>query len=289
MWQHPQIEIFTNIEFDHPDVFMSLEQIRNDFLDFANQLPKDGILIACGDDPQLKILLREYQGRRITFGFSPANDYVIKKTTNAKTKTFFWVNAYGTSLGEFCLNVSGDFNAVNALGAIIAAIEVGLPIDKIKASFLKFTGSKRRFEYIGKLTSGALIIDDYAHHPTEIKKTLKAFRQSFPKSEIVCIFQPHTYSRTKALFGDFVHSFANADTLILTDIYPSLREKEDKTVSSRLLADKIAFIHKDVIYLPKLDNVVEYIDQKRFGEDVVIVTMGAGDVYKISEKLKIKN
>lgn len=289
LWQHPQIAIFTNIEFDHPDIFTSIEQIRNDFLIFANQLPENGILIACGDDPQLKILLKEYKGRKITFGFSPNNDYVIKKITTVDTKTFFWVNAYDTSLGEFLLNVAGEFNAVNALGAVILAVEVGLPVEKIKTSLLKFTGSKRRFEYVGKLDSGALIFDDYAHHPTEIKKTLKAFRQSFSKSKIICIFQPHTYSRTKALFNDFIHSFTDADIIILTDIYPSLREKEDKTVSSKILADKVTSVHGNIIYLSKPDNVVEYIDQKHYGKDTVIVMMGAGDIYKISEKLKIKS
>jgi len=289
LWQHPQIAIFTNIEFDHPDIFTSLEDIRNDFRIFANQLSNNGLLIACGDDPQIRILLKEYKGKSITFGFSPNNDYVIKKTTTAEAKTFFWITAYDTSLGEFLLNLSGEFNVVNALGAIITAVEIGLPIDRIKTSLLKFTGSKRRFEYIGKLTSGALIFDDYAHHPTEIKKTLRAFRQSFSKSKIVCIFQPHTYSRTKVLFDDFVHSFTDADMVILTDIYPSLREKEDKTVSSKLLVDKISAVHKDVIYLPKLDNVIKYIDQKRYGENILIITMGAGDIYKISEKLKIKS
>lgn len=287
LWQHPQISIFTNIEFDHPDIFTSLEEIVKDFFIFANQLPENGILIACGDDPQLRILLKEYKGQRVTFGFSPSNDYVIKKITVGEGKIFFWVNFQNTSLGEFCLNVSGEFNAVNALGAIIAALEIGLPIGIIKTSLLKFTGSKRRFEYVGKLTSGAFFFDDYAHHPTEIKKTLKAFRESFPKSKIVCIFQPHTYSRTRALFDDFVHSFMDADTVILTEIYPSLREKEDKTVSAKLLVDKITSIHKDVIYLSKLDNVIEYIDQKNYGEDVVIITMGAGDIYKIVQSLNL--
>lgn len=289
LWQYPQMAIFTNIEFDHPDIFTSLDQIRNNFQAFASQLPESGILIACGDDPQIKMLLYKYKGRKITFGFSPSNDYVIKKITTAEAKTFFWVNAYSTSLGEFSLNLSGEFNAINALGAIISAIELGLSIQKIKVGLQKFTGSKRRFEYIGKLTTGALVFDDYAHHPTEIKKTLKAFRQSFPKSKIVCIFQPHTYSRTKVLFDDFVHSFSDADAVILSDIYPSFREKEDKTVSSKLLVDKIVPIHKDVIYLPKSDNVVKYIDQKRYGEDVLIITMGAGDIYKITQNLEFKS
>lgn len=289
LWQHPIISIFTNIEFDHPDVYESIDQMRNDFLTFANQLPGNGALIACGDDSQSKKLIKSYKGKVVTFGFSPNNDFILDRVTVSDGKTFFWVSSRGTSLGEFSINVVGDFNALNALGAIVGALELGLSIDKIKTSISYFTGSKRRFEYVGKLETGAMLFDDYAHHPTEIKKTLHAFAQNFGRSKIVCIFQPHTYSRTKALFEEFAHSFSEADTVILTEIYPSLRETIDSNFSSRLLVDKIAFFNKNAFFLPKLPDVVKYIEQKAYGEDTIIITMGAGDVYKINEKLKMKD
>ncbi len=296
LWQNPKIEIFTNIEFDHPDIYKSVEQIRGDFLRFANKIPKEGILIAGGDDKQIKELLKDYSGSKITYGFSTSNDYVIEKVRYDSQKTFFWISSRGTSLGEFSLNTIGDFNVLNALASIITGVEIGLSLENIKKAVQKYTGSKRRFEFIGMLQTGGKVFDDYAHHPTEIKRTLYAIRKNNLKSKIVCIFQPHTYSRTEALFSDFANSFYDADTVILMDIYPSLREKKESTVSSEflthvsseLLAQKISQTHRDVIFLPDEASVVKYIGQKKYGEDTTIITMGAGDVYKISEKLNFK-
>ncbi|OGH13299.1 MAG: UDP-N-acetylmuramate--L-alanine ligase [Candidatus Levybacteria bacterium RIFCSPLOWO2_02_FULL_37_10] len=288
LWQNPKIEVFTNIEFDHPDIYKSVDEIREDFLRFANKIPKDGILIAGGDDKQIKELLKDYSGAKVTFGFSPVNDYVLEKVRYEDEKMFFWISAKGTSLGEFPLNAIGGFNISNALASIIAGVEVGLSLQNIKKAIGKYNGSKRRFEFIGRLKTGAKVFDDYAHHPTEIKKTLAAIRKNNSKSKIVCIFQPHTYSRTKALFSDFVTSFYDADTVILMAIYPSLREEKDSTVSSELLAQKISQTHRDVLFLPDESSVVEYIDKKKYGDNTIIITMGAGDVYKISEKLDFR-
>jgi len=288
LWQFPDLIIFTNIDFDHPDIYKSLDEIRDAFLKFSHNLGRDGILIANGDDEGLRPVIRQCQTKKITFGFSAANDYVISKVSLEGTKTFFQVSAYGMPIGEFSLNVIGDFNALNALGAVIAAIEIGLSLDKIKKGISQFWGSKRRLEFIGKLESGALVFDDYAHHPAEIRKTLRALRLSHPKEKIICVFQPHTYSRTKALFEDFVHSFSDADTVIFTDIYASLREKKDETVSAKLLSSKTSLVHKNSSFLPRLSDVVEYINQNQFPEDTIILTMGAGDVYKIAQNLKLK-
>jgi len=288
LWQNPKIEVFTNIEFDHPDIYKSVEEIREDFLKFANKIPKDGILIAGGDDREIKELLKDYSGAKITFGFSPLNDYVLENVRYEDGKMFFWVSSKGTSLGEFSLNTIGDFNASNALASIIAGVEVGLSLQNIKKSIGKYNGSKRRFEFVGSLRTGAKVFDDYAHHPTEIKRTLAAIKKNNSKSKIVCIFQPHTYSRTKALFSDFVTSFYDADTVILMAIYPSLREERDSTVSSELLAQKISQTHGHALFLPDESSVVKYIDQKKYDDNTIIITMGAGDVYKISEKLDFR-
>ena len=269
MWQHPKITIVTNIEFDHPDAYKSLDETRKRFLEFANQLPKDGVLITCGDDPQVKKLLFEFKGRKITYGTSSNNDFIVHEVLKG-------VN----------LSVFGDHNRLNATAAFIVGLEVGLSRKKIIKGLIQFKGSKRRSEFVGILSSGALIYDDYAHHPTEIQQTLKAFREKFPNSKIVCIFQPHTYSRTKSLFEQFSDSFKDVNTVILTDIYSSLREKPDPTVSMPDLAEKIG---KKALFLPALSDVVKYINNQRFGKGVIIITMGAGDVYKISEKLKVKS
>ena len=268
MWQHPKIAVLTNIEYDHPDVYSSLDDVRNGFVKFANQLPQDGVLITCGDDPQVQKLLLEYKGRKITYGSSEKNDFVVEKT-----------------LKDLELSVFGQHNKLNALAAFIVGIEVGLSNEQIIQGLMQFKGSKRRAEYVGTLESGALVYDDYAHHPTEIQKTLKAFKDKFPDKKIICIFQPHTYSRTKSLFEQFSNSFNDVNSVILTNIYSSLREKPDPTVSIDVLADKIRSKGGNALFLPKLSDVVEYVRSQSFGEDVVLITMGAGDIYKINQKL----
>lgn len=282
LWQHPKLAVFTNIEFDHPDIYDSIDKVRNGFAAFANSLFKDGILIANGDDMETGELLKELEDVKfLTYGLSSKNDFFAERLSFSGEKTFFWVTARGTSLGEFSINVSGTHNVLNALASIASCVELGLPVEKIKSGLSNFVGSKRRFEYVGQLKSGALAFDDYAHHPTEIKKTLEAFRKRFPKKKIVCIFQPHTYSRTKSLFEQFKTSFSDANTVILANIYPSLREKPDPHVSSERLAQEIAKVRSDVIFLPKLSDVVEYIDKIQPDRGTILVSMGAGDIYKI--------
>lgn len=268
MWQHPKIALITNIEFDHPDAYSSLDDTRKKFLAFANQLPKDGVLITCGDDPQVKKLLLKFKGRRITYGTNSDNDFVVDNI-----------------LKNIRLSVFGDHNRLNASAAFIVGLEIGLSKKQIKKGLTEFKGSKRRAEYIGKLSSGAKVYDDYAHHPTEIKKTLKAFREQFVKSKIVCIFQPHTYSRTKSLFEQFSQSFVDVDTVILTNIYSSLREKPDPTISMQDLALKIG---KKAVFIPELGDVLKYVQDQKYGKSVILITMGAGDVYKINEKLEFR-
>ena len=285
MWQQPQIAVITNIEYDHPDVYESLDDVHGAFLAFANQLSEKGALIVCGDDKEIQRLLTVYPRKAITYGFSPTNDYVITRSSISGEQTFFWVSAHGTELGEFAVRASGDHNALNALATVIVGLELGLPVEKIKKGLLAFRGSKRRLEFMGDLITGAKVYDDYAHHPTEIKTTLQALRKQYEKKKIVCIFQPHTYSRTKMLLNDFSKSFTVVDSVVLTDIYASAREQVDDSVSSLKLAELMAGQHKEVLYLATLSDVVKYIDQSRFRSDTVIVTMGAGDVYKIHGEL----
>ncbi len=285
--QKPDIAVVTNIEFDHPDIFKDIDDVRNNFLKFAKNISNKGVLIANGDDRQVKILLSEYSGYAVTFGFNPDNNYVISRLSISGERMFFWVEAYGKSMGEFMLNIAGEHNGLNALAAFIAAIESGLTIDKIKTGLAAFKGSKRRLEYIGVLNSGAKVYDDYAHHPTEIKKTLAGLKKQYPDKQIVCIFQPHTYSRTKNLFYDFAKAFDDCSEVLLSDIYASAREPADDTVSSELLAQEIAKNHKNVKHIGGLTEIIAHIDHNFYRSNTVIVTMGAGDIYKIHSLLKI--
>ncbi|HSX09800.1 MAG TPA: UDP-N-acetylmuramate--L-alanine ligase [Candidatus Saccharimonadales bacterium] len=286
LWQHPTFAIFTNIEHDHPDIYPTITAIRETFLSFAQKLPDKGLLIACGDNEEIKTLLKSYDKRVITYGFSQENNYVIDRVTVSGEQTFFWVKSHGVPLGEFVLRIPGEHNALNALAALIVCLELGLSIEKIKKGLLAFRGSKRRLEFIGDLRTGVKIYDDYAHHPTEIRTTLLALRQQYPKKHIVCVFQPHTYSRTKQFFQDFITCFGSVDTVLLTDIFASAREEVDPEVTSKHLAFALSNRHKAVIYLPKLTDVVQYINEKKYRTDTILVTMGAGDVYSIHSELE---
>jgi UDP-N-acetylmuramate--alanine ligase len=285
LWQRPKIGVITNIEFDHPDLYNSMIDLRKAFLDFANCIQKDGSLVACADDPETRLVLKEYGDRVITYGFSKSADYYIDKISIEPEKVFFWVNTKDASLGEFSLNVTGEHNALNALASIIVCLELGLSIENIKKGLLAFRGTKRRLEFVGNIPSGAMLYDDYAHHPTEIRKTLAAFKSSYPNKKIVCIFQPHTYSRTKSLFEQFVSSFNDADVVVIMDIFASSRENIDSSVSSKMLVEEISKMHKRALYLPNASDVVKYIGQENFGKDYILISMGAGNVYKIAKEL----
>ena len=181
IWQKPQVEVITNIELDHPDLYKNVEALVQDFKSFVGNLDKNGSLIICFDDEQNRKIIKEVSNIRniITYGFSPMSDYVISRFRQDGEDMYFWINHKGTTLGEFSVGLSGEFNALNALAGVITGVESGLPVDKIQTALQKYKGSKRRFEYVGRLSSGAFVYDDYAHHPTEISKTLKAFHESF--------------------------------------------------------------------------------------------------------------
>lgn len=285
LWQKPKTLVITNIEFDHPDLYADIEEVRVAYEKFTSQLSDDGLLVACGDDHEVQKLLKGFTRRKITYGFSPENDYVIKDVRISAGQTFFWVEAYKADLGEFTLKVIGEHNALNALAASIVCLELGIAITQVKKGLLAFVGTKRRLEYKGKLASSTLVYDDYGHHPTEIEKTLQSVQKNYPNHRIVCIFQPHTYSRTKKLFNDFLHAFDTVDELVVMEIYASLREKVDETVNAQLLANAIGHYVKKVVYREKLDDVVQYIAENNYNSSTIIITMGAGDVYKIGEDI----
>jgi UDP-N-acetylmuramate--alanine ligase len=281
LWQKPRIGVITNIEFDHPDVYPSLNDVVDAFIKFAGGIKPEGSLILNIDNEQTRKVLDKYTGRTITYGFSKNADFFIDRVNVNQDKTFFWIYNKDISLGEFSINVAGEHNALNALCATAVCLELGLSLEMIKKGLLSFAGTKRRMEYIKTTKGGVMIFDDYAHHPTEIKKTLETLRKTYPNKKIVCIFQPHTYSRTKALFEQFTSSFNDVHQIILTKIYASAREAIDPTVSSQLLAQSITKTGKEVLYIENLQDVIKYVDQKAYNREYVVITMGAGDIYKI--------
>lgn len=285
LYQNPDILVVTNIDFDHPDIYENLEEIKKVFIDFTKILNANGVLIACGDGAENRDFLKRVEARKITYGISPDNDYVLERASFTNDKMFFWVKSHGADLGQFSMNVFGEQNAVNALGAIVVGIESGLTVEQIRNGLGKFKGTKRRSEFIGNLPSGGLLYDDYAHHPVEIKNTLAAFRKAYPKHKIIPIFQPHMYSRTKALFTEFSTAFSDADQVLIAEIFPSFREEIDDSFSSSLLVEEVKKFGKDALYFPRLMDVVKYVTSQKFDKNTIIITMGAGDVYKIGKEI----
>lgn len=286
LFQHPEIIVVTNVDFDHPDIYASIDEIRQASVEFTKNLTPGGVLIACGDGDENRKFLNEVEVRKITYGFSPDNDYVIERVNNSPDKMFFWVKSHNALLGEFSMRIFGEQNALNALASIIVGLEISLSVENIKKGLSIFSGTKRRSELVGDLPGGGLLYDDYAHHPQELRKTLAAFRKSFPKYRIIPIFQPHMYSRTKKLFGQFATAFSDADEVLITEIFPSFREKVDPNYSSRILTEEIKKYGKNATYFATLPDVVEYVSSQNFDKNTLIITMGAGDVYKIGRQIK---
>lgn len=275
---HPQIAVITNIEFDHPDEFNDLSEVKKAYLDFAANVKDDGLLIVCIDDKTIKGLLSEFKHSRIiTYGFSPKADYRIEKYTSVGTHSFMNVVNKNITIGQFMVKVAGKHNLLNALAAIIVAREVGLSWEKIKHALAEFTGSNRRFELIKEL-QGRSLYDDYAHHPSEIRATLQAFKERFVDKQIIIIFQPHTFSRTKSLKSEFATSFLNCDLVLLADIFPSAREKFDSSISSKDLVAQINRTKNNAFYAPDPKSAINIIKNRIIYESV-IVTMGAGNLY----------
>lgn len=289
----PKIGIILNIDADHLDFFTDLDDIRNSFHRFAKLLPEDGTLIINNSTPNLLEITDDLSCRVITYGnhigenntgddgtgspvYSAANI-----SHNDLGEASFDLFRYGNFVSRIELSVNGDHNVSNALAAIAAADLLHVSIDAIKKGLKSFLGTDRRFELKGTL-NGVTIIDDYAHHPTEIRASLAAAR-NYPHREIWCIFQPHTYTRTKALFQEFVSALCETDHVILADIYAA-RETDTLGVSSADIADALKEKGCDAYYFPSFRDIEDFctgICQK--GD--LLITMGAGDVVNIGEEL----
>lgn len=279
---NPQIEIITSIEMDHPDMFLTDENVYNAFYRFACRLPRSGFIVLCIDYQKAKKLIRSLADRNFeTYGFSENAAWRITDYEETEEATSFKIDHKGDILGPFKLKMPGEGNVLNATAAIITVLKLGTEEKLIKKYLEDFGGVKRRFEKVGQ-KGETIVIDDYAHHPRAVAMTLEAARKKFPTSKIWCIFQPHTYSRTKELLGDFAKAFPAADKVIITDIYASEREKE-KTITGEELAQAIHKNHKQTRYISSWEKIIEELNDNTDGKTIVI-TMGAGDIYKLGEQ-----
>lgn len=278
----PKISIILNIEEDHLDFFKDINDIRNSFHQFALLLPEDGTLIINGDIPNVEEITNNLVCKVITFGTNNSCDYSADGITydELARPTFELVHNHNV-IDSITLGVPGKHNVYNSLAAIALASLLGVSASTIKSALLTFAGTDRRFEYKGNI-GGVTIIDDYAHHPTEITATLTAAK-NYPHKTTWCVFQPHTFTRTKAFMNDFARALSIADKVILADIYAA-RETDNLGISSKTLQAEIQKLGKDCYYFPSFDEIENFLLEKCINGDLLI-TMGAGDVVKIGESL----
>ncbi len=278
----PTIALINNLEADHLDIYKDLDDLKQTFVRFANKVPFYGLVALCLDDENLVAILPDLKRRVVSFGTSSQCDLRGDEITFENGCGSFSVISRGEELGRVKLGVPGLHNVRNALGAITIALEMEVPFETIARALGKFRGVYRRFEIKGE-HAGVLVIDDYAHHPTEVKATLQGLKNGY-RRRVVAIFQPHTYTRTRDFHEDFGKSFHNADIVVMTDVYPA-REEPIEGVTGELVARSASdFGHRNVIYVEKKGEVADRV-MELLEEGDVVMTIGAGDVWKIGEEI----
>jgi UDP-N-acetylmuramate--alanine ligase len=285
LWLNPTISIVTNIDPEHLDYWGSHEKLIDAFVEFVNRVPFYGVSVMCLDHPDVQELLPRIRGRYVTYGMSPQADYSARGVRYRGLSTAF--NAYrrGEPLGGFSINMPGQHNVLNALAAIAVADELAVPLDVTKQALATFDGVGRRFTMVGDI-AGVKLVDDYGHHPAEVRATLEAARNAFPAEQhrIVVAFQPHRYSRTEHLFDEFTSAFNQADLLFVTDIYAAGEKPIDGVSSKRLVEEIRKHGNKGARYVADKADVPARVHEKLRPGDVVIA-LGAGDINRSLERI----
>lgn len=286
----PQIIVCTNLKFDHPDVYKTFGDTKEAYLQFFNNLKQTGKLIINGDDNELLQLAKAFLQSRsdaqlITYGANPSNDYILSGyiIENGQSKSLLTSNNLPPT--NITLQIPGLFNHFNATAAVIASSFITTSVNESAQALNDFKSTQRRFEFIGE-KSGIKYYDDYAHHPNEISSAIQALSDFFPTQRKVIAFQPHTFSRTKQLFDDFVDSFAQAEEVLLLDIFASARESFDSSITSenlvRAIREKYPKIH--IQNISSVEKLAEYCQRELKAGDVMI-TLGAGDIYQVHDQI----
>lgn len=283
-WSHlsPKVIVVTNIEHDHPDIYPTFEDTKKVFRKFFEKVPQDGLLVACVDNPNVAEVIKDISVPITTYGFSEQAHWKIINLNFENQQAKFSLLGSGEKY-DLTLQVPGQFNVANSVAAFVVSQFLGVSTAEAISGVGRYTGCKRRVERVAE-KDGVLYYDDYAHHPTEIRAAILALRDWYPDRRVIAVFQPHTYSRTKALFEEFARSFGNADEVIFVDIYASARETDTLGVSSEKLAQETEKYHNHVNYGGAKENTVQLIEELVKPGDVVL-TMGAGDIFQVHEKL----
>ena len=285
----PSLEIITNIDADHLVNYKNnMNNLEEAFIKFVKKLPFNGLLVACGDDPIIKKLVDSFSRKTILYGFEDHNDYII---SNYKTESFtseFTLSYDKDSVSRLKLNLPGKHNVLNATAASVLAIEEGVSLINIKSALEKFSGIRRRMEFLGNL-GDTVVIDDYGHHPTEIRNTILTLRESFPGSEITMVFQPHRFSRTKDLYEEFVEVLQLVEGLILLEIYSAGEKPIDGISSSALLESLKDKGLKNLLLANSTKQALELINSSFSKKKEVLLIQGAGNISDISKKLILES
>jgi UDP-N-acetylmuramate--alanine ligase len=277
----PTIAVLTTLETDHLDCYRDLEDIKAAFIQFAGKVPFYGFVVLCLDEPALQDIMPKLKKKIVTYGLNGQADLQAVDIVHRQNQSRFTVVRDGKDLGEIVIQIPGRHNVQNALAAIAVGLELQVPFDKVKAGIEKFTGVFRRWEIKAEV-DGITVVDDYAHHPTEIRATLAGAKAGW-RRRVICVFQPHLYSRTRDFYDEFGRSFFNADVLVLTDVYPA-REEPIQGVNGELIANAAKqFGHKQVHYIPDKKQVPDFLLTIRQPGDIII-TMGAGDIWRFGEE-----
>jgi len=281
----PQGILLNNIDYDHPDFFKTKKSYETVFADFVAKVPAKGFLVVNADDATALKISKECSGQIISYALNNATaDYRATDLSLKNGRQYFSVLEKGKNLGRWSILLSGTHNISNSLAVLAAARKLGMNFFDIKKALLSFTGTERRLQLLGKY-QGALVLDDYAHHPTEIRTTLAGVKKIYADKRIITVFHPHTFTRTKALLADFATSFADTDELVLLDIYGSAREKQGGVSSLDLMkkikkqSPKLAISH-----IPAISLVAQYLRTKATKHDLILL-MGAGDVFRVANEL----
>ncbi|OGU51683.1 MAG: UDP-N-acetylmuramate--L-alanine ligase, partial [Ignavibacteria bacterium GWC2_36_12] len=276
----PVIAAITTLESEHLDTYRDLDDIKSAFIEFANKVPFYGFVVICMDEPALQDIIPQINKKIFTYGLTAQADIRAVDISHEKFFSSFTVKYKGKELGKIKLKIPGVHNVKNSLVAICVGIELGVDFKVIKKALESFGGVYRRFEV--KYDKEILVVDDYAHHPTETSATLSGIRAGWD-NRLVAVFQPHLYSRTRDFYQEFGRSFLNSDVFVCTDVYPA-REEAINGVTGELIANATKnFGHKNVIYIPDKNNIPDVLKGLKQDGDIII-TMGAGDIWKFGEK-----
>lgn len=278
----PAIAVITNVDREHMDYYQDFDHVKSSYLQFASKIPFYGTVVACIDHPVVAELIPQIKKRVTTYGFSEKAHYRAVNLVAANGQVCFELMTGGQSRGKVTIGLSGRHNVLNSLAAIAVADEVGIPLKKTAEALKSFSGIHRRMEVLLK-NSKYVVLDDYGHHPEEIKATLSAVREAYPDRRMVCLFQPHRYTRTQDMFIELASSFDAADQLILTDIYAAGETPIDGITSEKLVQAMKPQRGDKVIYLPKNKDLVAAVVSRVQPGDVLI-SLGAGDVTKLGRE-----